>query len=96
MVLFGFKTRFMHLKMFESSYNKNLKMKKHIFNFITKYEINAIIFQDGSILNTHSPYEVICRWIKQSKINHNYRMSNCSYSIDGVPPMKLPLCGNYH
>jgi hypothetical protein len=29
-------------------------------------------------------------------INHNYRMSNCSYSIDGVPPMKLPLCGNYH
>ena len=28
--------------------------------------------------------------------NHNYRMSNCSYSIDGVPPMKLPLCGNYH
>jgi hypothetical protein len=32
----------------------------------------------------------------ETYINHNYRMSNCSYSIDGVPPMKLPLCGNYH
>jgi hypothetical protein len=48
--------------------------------------------------NINHKGEKLLHWPKNDiwRFNHNYRMSNCSYSIDGVPPMKLPLCGNYH